>query len=102
MSIAGSLPFTLLAVAFTHPITLFATLSLARSQDINPLLLLMPLSAVQFLVTVIQIIRKSLWNQKKQVFFTSKAQFLNLQVRHMLLLGFVYSFGYIIPTVRAI
>lgn len=43
---------------------------------------------------------KFVTNAKKKVSMTRKAQISNLMVKHTIFLGFVYSFGYFIPTLK--
>lgn len=90
--------FQFLSFAFTHPVTMLMILAFAKVRGFNVLMCYLPIALVNFLVGILVLLAKFI---KKSPILTREA-FTIINVKHTCILGFVYTFGYLIPTIRLI
>ena len=84
--------------AFTHPIAILMILSFAKTRGYNVLMCYLPIALLNFILGTVTLMVKMIM---KSTFATSES-FTSMSAKHIFVLGFVYTFGYLIPTLRLI
>jgi hypothetical protein len=90
--------FQFLLFAFTHPVTILMILAFAKSRGYNALMCYLPIALLNFIVGVISLGMKFIQKAPE----ATRDSFTSMSAKHFTILGFVYTFGYMIPTIRLI
>jgi len=108
---AKSFPLCFLGILLSNHAFMFAVLqmvTLTKSTttstlaNISPFMLYLPIAFLQCAVAFISIFARFKAGKVRLAFMTQKTQYANLSIWNILLIGFVYSFGYFIPTLELI
>jgi len=95
----GNIVVTFVLYAATHPVTILMLLAFAKLRGYNALMCYLPISLVNFVAGIVTILFKFTKNKQLQ---TTRESYASINVKHYVVLGFVYCFGYLVPTIRLI